>query len=266
LTSEDKKVSVSSIKGKSRLKLNQKKKCIMRHIYKTNCDAYRVQISVGSKENPNGKFSRNTRSEKDALWLCELAILFINSPASVDYLIHWGNYAYMFEHGICNSHEEYVNTLCKEMSELTSRGLIRLNEFYNLQSIIPVFFPVMRHFIESLDYAQLAQSDKEKKKREVTLTKVGANVSTTKKTLVPTLQLPTHNQSPESNISAASLKNIPIFAFETTSFSSSDQKQAPDSARSLEVIKESKRRRVPSSNRSHQSPRSVEVLKQKESV
>ena len=51
-----------------------------KHIYKTSCDTYRVQVGKGNKKEKNGKFSRNARSEMDALWLCELALIFLDCP------------------------------------------------------------------------------------------------------------------------------------------------------------------------------------------
>ncbi|CAE7665894.1 unnamed protein product, partial [Symbiodinium microadriaticum] len=72
--------------------LPNEKKIVPKHIYKTSGDSYRVQVSTGSKFKPNKKFSRNVRSELDALWLVEFALILIDGPASLEDIISNGNF------------------------------------------------------------------------------------------------------------------------------------------------------------------------------
>ena len=278
----------SSTKEKTKDKEKSKRSNLMRHIYKTNCNAFRVQISVGSKVNPNGKFSRNTRLEKDALWLCELAILFIHRPSSPEYLFHWGNYEYLLEYGHCSSYEDYVSTLMKQFVELTGRGLIKPHEFDILKNVMTDFFPSLRENLVSLDITEIVLEGKKNKKSSAYTSKsknsgnVNVGAPTKSKVAVPVLQLPASsgndplvsqafaNQTrvPDANRtvgvqgmmsftqgSNASLKK-PVYGD-----GSSVQIRNNDVDRPIMRTEENvKRRRVPADNPDHQSPRTLELL------
>lgn len=112
-----------------------------KHIYKTACDTYRVQMSKGSKTNPNGKFSRNTRSELDALWLCEFALILIDRPTGFDDILQNGNYKCLLQRGIVSSPEDFADKLHMHMQDLTSRGLLKPTELEKLNPLMEKHIP-----------------------------------------------------------------------------------------------------------------------------
>lgn len=288
-------------RGKDKGKKNNQ----MRHIYKTNCNAYRVQMSVGSKVNPNGKFSRNTREEKDALWLCEFAILFIHLPSTPEYLFQWGNFDYLIEFGYCSGYDDYVASLIREFVDLTSRSLIKPAEFENLRGILSSFFPTLQRRIEALDLDEIVRNGKKKKKskkkvlstassissddsvnKESHVSRVieGASSSTvsspkTGKVIIPVLQLPTGSvpMLPLPSSVSISPHDVETKADSTMSIHSLFQTQfnqqtsevvATTNTNNCETIDDtsedvdSKRRRVPAHNPTHQSPRTLEMFQQ----
>jgi hypothetical protein len=112
-----------------------------KHIYKTACDTYRVQMSKGSKTNPNGKFSRNTRSELDALWMCEFALILIDRPTGFDDILQNGNYKCLLQRGIVSSPEDFADKLHMHMQDLSSRGLLKPTEVEKLNPLMEKHIP-----------------------------------------------------------------------------------------------------------------------------
>jgi hypothetical protein len=112
-----------------------------KHIYKTSCDTYRVQMSKGSKTNPNGKFSRNTRNEVDALWLCEFALLLVERPCGFDDILMNGNYKCLLQRRLVTNSDDFALKLIQQMSELSHRGLLKPAETEKLTGMLPKFLP-----------------------------------------------------------------------------------------------------------------------------
>ena len=112
-----------------------------KHIYKTSCDTYRVQVGKGSKRERNGKFSRNARSELDALWLCELALVIIDCPPTLDDIIRGGNYRCMQAKGIVLSPHDFGVKLLLQSVQMRQRGLLKAEEaeraMISLRSVLP---------------------------------------------------------------------------------------------------------------------------------
>eukprot|EP00602_Paraphysomonas_sp_CaronLab_P007201 CAMPEP_0185039018 /NCGR_PEP_ID=MMETSP1103-20130426/35399_1 /TAXON_ID=36769 /ORGANISM="Paraphysomonas bandaiensis, Strain Caron Lab Isolate" /LENGTH=352 /DNA_ID=CAMNT_0027577735 /DNA_START=62 /DNA_END=1121 /DNA_ORIENTATION=+ len=112
-----------------------------KHIYKTACDTYRVQMSKGSKSNPNGKFSRNARSETDALWLCEFALILIDRPNGFEDILSNGNYKCMLQRGIVRSPEDFAHKLGENLLDLESRDLLKTHEVERLHILLQKHMP-----------------------------------------------------------------------------------------------------------------------------
>mmetsp|Transcript_28337 Transcript_28337/g.28629 ORF Transcript_28337/g.28629 Transcript_28337/m.28629 type:complete len:608 (+) Transcript_28337:220-2043(+) len=112
-----------------------------KHIYKTACDTYRVQVGKGSRKERNGKFSRNARSETDALWLCELALIINDCPPTLDDITRTGNYKYILSKGIINSSQEFAVKLLQQAELMLHRGLLREEEsqraIISLRAVLP---------------------------------------------------------------------------------------------------------------------------------
>eukprot|EP01036_Dinobryon_divergens_P040719 gene40719-53871_t len=85
-----------------------------RHIYKTACDTFRVQVGKGSRRERNGKFSRNARSEVDALWLCELALVIIDCPPTLEDIVRIGNYKHLAHKGLVVSAQDFAVKLLQQ--------------------------------------------------------------------------------------------------------------------------------------------------------
>ena len=114
-----------------------------KHIYKTTCDTYRVQVGKGSKSKPNGKFSRNARTEFDAIWLCEIALLFIDTPLCLDEVIYNGNYKCLHQRGLVTSPEDFIVQLSKQADIMRSRSLIKEDEWSRAAAALSVIMSSM---------------------------------------------------------------------------------------------------------------------------
>jgi hypothetical protein len=122
-----------------------------KHIYKTSCDTYRVQMSKGSKTNPNGKFSRNTRTEVDALWLCEFALLLVERPCGFDDILTNGNYKCLLQRKLVTDSADFASKLIQQMSDLSHRGLLKPAETEKLALMLPKFLPQQIESISGSD-------------------------------------------------------------------------------------------------------------------
>ena len=77
-------------------------------MYKTKTEfGYRVQLTVRKSNSLNSprsgqqKFSRNTSSVLDALWMYEIAILIHDAPRDLNTLISCGNFrGFLQEYGV----------------------------------------------------------------------------------------------------------------------------------------------------------------------
>lgn len=108
----------------------------LKHIYRTSSDTYRIQIGKGSKVKPNGKFSRNARTEFDAIWLCELALLYIDSPATLDDMILTGNYKYLLDQGHISSPQDYLAKMSFHAEQMRVRNLLKEDEWMRVTSVL----------------------------------------------------------------------------------------------------------------------------------
>ena len=99
-----------------------------KHIYMTSSDTYRVQVGKGSKAQRNGKFSRNTRTESDALWVCELALIVIDNPTSLEDILRGGNYDWMLERGVVDGPMDFAMKLVEKTEQLKIRLLLKEHE------------------------------------------------------------------------------------------------------------------------------------------
>jgi hypothetical protein len=110
-----------------------------KHIYKTG-DSFRVQMCTGKKPQ-NKKFSRNVRSELDALWLCEYALIFVDAPSTFDRVLHFGNYFCFTQRNIVSSPQEFGAQLNQHLPDFAQRGLLKDHEHAvianTLASIVP---------------------------------------------------------------------------------------------------------------------------------
>ena len=113
----------------------------LKHIYKTSSDTYRVQIGKGSKAQRNGKFSRNTQTEYEALWLCELALVAIDCPSSLDDIIRGGNYKSMLEKGLVLNPTDFAIKLVDHAEQYKIRQLLRDDEVDRAVAVFRTLFP-----------------------------------------------------------------------------------------------------------------------------
>jgi len=98
-------------------------------IYRTTSDSFRIQVGNGVKGNPNGKFSRNLRDETDALWLCEIALLFIDCPPSLSEMMCHGNYKCLLQRNLVCSPSHYLALLSIKIEEMKIKGLLKYDEW-----------------------------------------------------------------------------------------------------------------------------------------
>jgi hypothetical protein len=112
-----------------------------KHIYKTSCDTYRVQVGKGSKKEKNGKFIRNARSEIDALWLCELALIFLDCPPSLDDITRVGNYKCMRQRNMVYSTEDFAIKLLLQGELMQQRGLLKSEEHFKILTSLRFVLP-----------------------------------------------------------------------------------------------------------------------------
>lgn len=112
-----------------------------KHIYKTACETYRVQVGKGSRKEKTGKFSRNARSETDALWLCELALIINDCPPTLEDIVRCGNYRHIQQKGLVATPQEFAVKLLQQAELMQFRGLLRPDEsqiaLFSLRSILP---------------------------------------------------------------------------------------------------------------------------------
>jgi hypothetical protein len=137
-----------------------------KHIYNTSCDTFRVQISKGSKVNPNGKFSRNARNEIDAFWLCECALILVDRPSCFQDMLVNGNYKCLVQRSLVSSPEDYDRQLRDRVGELYSRKLLKRAEYEKIAAVllqqqpsVPIVGPGMQS--EGVHDSQIASSDDE---------------------------------------------------------------------------------------------------------
>jgi hypothetical protein len=112
-----------------------------KHIYKTTGDSYRIQMSTGSKFKPNKKFSRNVRSEVDALWLCEYALIVIDGPESFEDIVKNGNFLCFMQRGMVASIPEFGNRLHELLGDFESRDLIKRTEYEFIADVLQRVVP-----------------------------------------------------------------------------------------------------------------------------
>eukprot|EP01041_Mallomonas_annulata_P005921 gene5921-11949_t len=99
-----------------------------KHIYKTCSGTYRVQVGKGSKQQRNGKFSRNAQTETEALWLCEMALIIIDNPITLEDIARIGNFKYIQQKGFVVSEEDFAVKLVEQAELLKMRGLLKDEE------------------------------------------------------------------------------------------------------------------------------------------
>lgn len=112
-----------------------------KHIYKTSCDTFRVQMSKGSKANPNGKFSRNARHELDAFWLCEFALIMMDRPSDFNDLLKNGNFKCMLERGMVSTPNDYAQQLKTQFSRLCNLNLLKPSESAHIVQTLRQYLP-----------------------------------------------------------------------------------------------------------------------------
>mmetsp|Transcript_20094 Transcript_20094/g.28881 ORF Transcript_20094/g.28881 Transcript_20094/m.28881 type:complete len:463 (+) Transcript_20094:73-1461(+) len=112
-----------------------------KHVYKTSCDTYRVQLSKGSRLFPNKKFSRNARTEIDALWLCECALVLIDQPETFRDLLRNGNFQYLLQKEIISSADDFAAQLQRSVKELGNRKKLKAHEIDQITSTLKCILP-----------------------------------------------------------------------------------------------------------------------------
>ena len=112
-----------------------------KHIYKTHSGTYRVQVGKGSKQNRNGKFSRNARTETEALWLCEIALISIDSPTNLEDIIRDGNYQCLLERGLVKDHNDFALQLVEQTELMKDKGMLDANEIQRVVAVLRLLFP-----------------------------------------------------------------------------------------------------------------------------
>lgn len=134
-TTSERTQPTSSLVSKSASVTNPK------HIYKTSCDTFRVQMSKGSKANPNGKFSRNARHELDAFWLCEFALIMMDRPSDFNDLLKNGNFKCMLERGMVSTPHDYAQQLKTQFSRLCNLNLLKPSESAHIVQTLRQYLP-----------------------------------------------------------------------------------------------------------------------------
>jgi len=99
-----------------------------KHIYRTSCNSFRVQIGKGVKANPHHKFSRNIRDETEALWLCEIALLFIDCPPNLSEMLCNGNYKCLLQRNLVYSADHYLASIATKIEEMKAKRYLKCNE------------------------------------------------------------------------------------------------------------------------------------------
>eukprot|EP00607_Mallomonas_marina_P007693 CAMPEP_0182416378 /NCGR_PEP_ID=MMETSP1167-20130531/657_1 /TAXON_ID=2988 /ORGANISM="Mallomonas Sp, Strain CCMP3275" /LENGTH=271 /DNA_ID=CAMNT_0024589083 /DNA_START=668 /DNA_END=1483 /DNA_ORIENTATION=+ len=112
-----------------------------KHIYKTASDTFRVQVGKGSKQERNGKFSRNCANEIDSFWLCEMALIVIDGPLSLKDIVRVGNYRAMLQRGLVTSEEDFSLKLVAQAESLKLRNLIKSDECERIVTCFRTIFP-----------------------------------------------------------------------------------------------------------------------------
>ena len=112
-----------------------------KHIYVTSSETYRVQVGKRSKNEPNGKFSRNARNELDALWICEIALIGIDRPLTIDDAAQNGNYEIMQAKGIVESPFDLLVKLVEKVFHMKKRSLIKDGEADDALNVLHRLLP-----------------------------------------------------------------------------------------------------------------------------
>eukprot|EP00602_Paraphysomonas_sp_CaronLab_P005600 CAMPEP_0185025834 /NCGR_PEP_ID=MMETSP1103-20130426/9404_1 /TAXON_ID=36769 /ORGANISM="Paraphysomonas bandaiensis, Strain Caron Lab Isolate" /LENGTH=345 /DNA_ID=CAMNT_0027559203 /DNA_START=123 /DNA_END=1160 /DNA_ORIENTATION=+ len=100
-----------------------------KYISRSSSSSFRIQISAGSREAKNRKFSRNIRNELDALWLCEYALIFLDNPQTLEDIVAKGNYDVLKDRGLVTSVSDFGFKLHEHLLGSLHRGLLKQEEF-----------------------------------------------------------------------------------------------------------------------------------------
>eukprot|EP00602_Paraphysomonas_sp_CaronLab_P008155 CAMPEP_0185019250 /NCGR_PEP_ID=MMETSP1103-20130426/1872_1 /TAXON_ID=36769 /ORGANISM="Paraphysomonas bandaiensis, Strain Caron Lab Isolate" /LENGTH=239 /DNA_ID=CAMNT_0027549453 /DNA_START=135 /DNA_END=854 /DNA_ORIENTATION=+ len=92
-------------------------------------NSYRVQVNIRSKSFKNKKFSRNVSSIKDAMWLCEYALMMSCSISSLQDLIAKGNYECFLQRRMIDSLSEFSVKLRSNALVFKDCGILRQPEY-----------------------------------------------------------------------------------------------------------------------------------------
>ena len=112
-----------------------------KHIYLTPSDTYRVQLGRKSIDGPNRKFSRNTRTEEDALWICELALLIINKPNSFEEIVRNGNFVFIRARGLVSSPKDMMIKLVEKSQYFKRLKVLREYEVSDALHVLGTLIP-----------------------------------------------------------------------------------------------------------------------------
>mmetsp|Transcript_14458 Transcript_14458/g.21736 ORF Transcript_14458/g.21736 Transcript_14458/m.21736 type:complete len:369 (-) Transcript_14458:280-1386(-) len=112
-----------------------------KYISKTTVDSYRVQISAGSNVIKNRKFSRNVKNEIDALWLCEYALIFLDSPTNLEEIVSKGNYECLLQRGLVASTADYGNKLHEQLPDFEHRDILKRHEYERIADTLQRYVP-----------------------------------------------------------------------------------------------------------------------------
>jgi len=202
----------------------------MKHIYRTTCDTFRVQVGKGVKGNPNGKFSRNIRNETDALWLCEIALLFIDCPPNLSEMLCNGNYKCLLQRNMVQNPNDYLITLTAMIEQMLSRGFLKPPEWEramaalkNVQTASPVDASAPHQFLGSATSATLGVASstmtsiinsRKKRRRHNIGDKSSSSMNSSSSSLSP-LPSPLHEQSssqelPSATVAETASADVPV--------------------------------------------------------
>ena len=109
----------------------------MKHIYKTSSESYRIRIKVR-----NSKFNRCSSSETDALWLCELALIIINRPVTLNDAVTHGNYRILASKGLVVCPIDFAIKLRDRVEYFKLCQLLREEEIVIILNIFPSLLPL----------------------------------------------------------------------------------------------------------------------------
>jgi hypothetical protein len=115
--------------------IDQTNKLLPKYIYVTKARRYRVQMSMRLKDKRSKKFSKNAETEIEALWICEVILLAIDAPNSLQEVISNGNYKYLHHLGHVSSPTDFLHKLIENAQEIRIHNILQPEEWEKIDKV-----------------------------------------------------------------------------------------------------------------------------------